>query len=70
MNVDAVVGQLTDDEKALLRKVRLNPYGNLPTSAPSDMVGHLQGLGLIEWTGDRWGWCLTADGNTVARHHL
>ncbi len=70
MNVDDVVGQLTGDEKALLRKVRLNPYGNLPTSAPSDIVRHLQALDLIEWTGDRWGWCLTAAGNTVARYYL
>ncbi len=70
MTAEDIVNDLTDDERELLRKVRLNPYGNLPKSAPSKMVGHLQELGLVEWTGDRWGWCLTADGNTVARSYL
>lgn len=70
MNIPDVLAAVTDDERELLAKVRRNPYGNLPTYATSDTVGHLKSLGLIEWTGDRWGWCLTADGNTIARYHL
>lgn len=70
MNHEEVAAALTAEERALLAQVRTNPYGNLPTSTGSHTIGHLESLGLIEWTGDRWGWCLTADGNTVARYYL